>query len=196
MTPPRISPTTVGCPRRRKISLPILAASRIAKSWIEDLGQMVHRWANSSDSAQRPRTCAASSVAPAIGARRRARSRRTRRRAAVAESSRCRPAGIIRPTAEGTDGEPGTHARSSRWWLRWCSERGTAAAPAAHHRLRRRRDWWSGRSRRASSPTGEAILDLADIGVALLMFSIGLRFSLQRSRSVGRLILIGAGRRW
>jgi CPA2 family monovalent cation:H+ antiporter-2 len=38
----------------------------------------------------------------------------------------------------------------------------------------------------------ERVLELADIGVALLMFSIGLRFSLRELASVGRLVLIGA----
>ena len=38
----------------------------------------------------------------------------------------------------------------------------------------------------------EQVLELADIGVALLMFSIGLRFSLRELASVGRLVLIGA----
>src|SRR5918996_2725233 len=37
----------------------------------------------------------------------------------------------------------------------------------------------------------EEVLALADIGVALLMFSIGLQFSLQELRSVGRRILAG-----
>jgi len=38
----------------------------------------------------------------------------------------------------------------------------------------------------------EEVLALADIGVALLMFSIGVRFSLAKLQSVGRLVLIGA----
>ena len=38
----------------------------------------------------------------------------------------------------------------------------------------------------------EEVLALADIGVALLMFSIGLRFSLRELRSVGPLVLAGA----
>ena len=38
----------------------------------------------------------------------------------------------------------------------------------------------------------DQVLELADIGVALLMFSIGLRFSLRELASVGRLVLIGA----
>jgi monovalent cation:H+ antiporter-2, CPA2 family len=38
----------------------------------------------------------------------------------------------------------------------------------------------------------EEVLALADIGVALLMFSIGLRFSLRELRSVGALVLAGA----
>ena len=38
----------------------------------------------------------------------------------------------------------------------------------------------------------QQVLELADIGVALLMFSIGLRFSLRDLASVGRLVLIGA----
>ncbi len=38
----------------------------------------------------------------------------------------------------------------------------------------------------------EQVLELADIGVALLMFSIGLRFKLSELTSVGRLVLIGA----
>ena len=38
----------------------------------------------------------------------------------------------------------------------------------------------------------QAIFDLADIGVALLMFSIGLRFSVQSIAAGGRLVLIGA----
>ena len=38
----------------------------------------------------------------------------------------------------------------------------------------------------------DEVLALADIGVALLMFSIGVRFSLAKLQSVGRLVLIGA----
>ncbi len=38
----------------------------------------------------------------------------------------------------------------------------------------------------------EEVLALADIGVALLMFSIGVRFSLAKLQSVGRLVLVGA----
>src|SRR5918999_6110691 len=37
----------------------------------------------------------------------------------------------------------------------------------------------------------EEVLALADIGVALLMFSIGLQFSLQEIRSIGSRILLG-----
>ena len=38
----------------------------------------------------------------------------------------------------------------------------------------------------------DEVLGLADIGVALLMFSIGLRFRLHELREIGRLVLIGA----
>jgi monovalent cation:H+ antiporter-2, CPA2 family len=38
----------------------------------------------------------------------------------------------------------------------------------------------------------DQIFDLADIGVALLMFSIGLRFPLHQIAAVGRLVLVGA----
>ena len=38
----------------------------------------------------------------------------------------------------------------------------------------------------------DEVLALADIGVALLMFSIGLRFQLNELREVGRLVLVGA----
>ena len=70
----------------------------------------------------------------------------------------------------------------------WC----TASASAAG-RLSASRRRWSGRTRRASSPTGLAN-QLAEVGVILLMFGVGLHFSLKDLLSVRAIAVPGAHR--
>ena len=65
--------------------------------------------------------------------------------------------------------------------------------PAAG-RLSARRRRWSGRSRRASSPTSTWRRELAEIGVILLMFGVGLHFSLKDLLSVRAIAVPGRDR--